>query len=32
LGAWQYGRIEARMQIPRGQGLWPAFWLLCAYG
>ena len=27
-GAWQYGRIEARIQIPRGQGLWPAFWLL----
>jgi beta-glucanase (GH16 family) len=28
LGAWQYGRIEARIQIPRGQGLWPAFWML----
>ncbi len=28
LGAWQYGRVEARMQIPRGQGLWPAFWML----
>src|SRR5947207_1952728 len=28
LGAWKYGRIEARMQIPRGQGLWPAFWML----
>jgi beta-glucanase (GH16 family) len=23
-----YGRFEARMQIPRGQGLWPAFWML----
>jgi beta-glucanase (GH16 family) len=23
-----YGRIEARMKIPYGQGLWPAFWLL----
>ena len=28
LGAWRYGRIEARVQIPRGQGLWPAFWML----
>ena len=26
--AWRYGRIEARIQIPRGQGVWPAFWLL----
>ena len=24
----QYGRIEGRMKIPRGQGLWPAFWIL----
>lgn len=24
----QYGRIEARMQIPVGQGYWPAFWML----
>ncbi|WP_307789219.1 RICIN domain-containing protein [Glycomyces salinus] len=24
----QYGRFEARMQIPRGQGIWPAFWML----
>ena len=23
-----YGRFEARMKIPRGQGLWPAFWML----
>src|SRR6266487_370202 len=28
LGAWRYGRVEARIQIPRGQGLWPAFWML----
>ena len=28
LVAWKYGRIEARIQIPRGQGLWPAFWML----
>ncbi|GAA3807143.1 hydrolase [Cellulomonas soli] len=24
----QYGRIEASIQIPRGQGIWPAFWML----
>jgi beta-glucanase (GH16 family) len=23
-----YGRIEARMKIPEGQGMWPAFWML----
>ncbi|MEO0347017.1 MAG: glycoside hydrolase family 16 protein [Pseudomonadota bacterium] len=26
--AFRYGRIEARMKLPAGQGLWPAFWLL----
>jgi beta-glucanase (GH16 family) len=25
-----YGRFEARLQIPRGQGMWPAFWMLGA--
>lgn len=25
---FKYGRIEARIKIPEGQGLWPAFWLL----
>lgn len=24
----QYGRIEARMRLPFGQGMWPAFWML----
>lgn len=28
--AWTYGRIEARLKIPRGQGIWPAFWMLGA--
>ncbi|MEM9385633.1 MAG: glycoside hydrolase family 16 protein [Pseudomonadota bacterium] len=26
--AVRYGRIEARMKLPAGQGIWPAFWLL----
>ena len=25
-----HGRYEARIQVPRGQGIWPAFWLLGA--
>ena len=28
LQAWTYGRIEARIQLPQGQGIWPAFWML----
>ncbi len=24
----KYGRFAARIKIPRGQGLWPAFWML----
>jgi beta-glucanase (GH16 family) len=30
LSAFTYGRIEARIQIPYGQGIWPAFWMLGA--
>lgn len=26
--AVRYGRIEARMRLPAGQGLWPAFWMM----
>jgi beta-glucanase (GH16 family) len=26
--AFKYGRIEARIKLPYGQGLWPAFWML----
>ncbi len=28
--SFQYGRIEGRMKLPRGRGLWPAFWMLGA--
>lgn len=27
---FQYGRIEASMKLPRGEGTWPAFWMLGA--
>ena len=26
--SFQYGRIEARIQMPAGEGVWPAFWML----
>jgi beta-glucanase (GH16 family) len=25
---FQYGRLEARIRMPKGDGTWPAFWLL----
>ncbi len=28
LKTFQYGRIEARIKIAAGQGIWPAFWML----
>ena len=30
LFAQAYGRFEARIKLPRGQGMWPAFWMLGA--
>ena len=26
--SWTYGRIEARIKVPKGQGIWPAFWMM----
>src|SRR5690242_11677650 len=26
----EYGKIEARIKLPAGQGIWPAFWMLGA--
>lgn len=26
--AWKYGKVEARLKLPRGSGLWPAFWMI----
>lgn len=28
IAAFTYGRIEARIKVPFGQGIWPAFWML----
>jgi len=25
---WRFGRIAARIQLPYGRGVWPAFWML----
>ncbi|WP_306205075.1 discoidin domain-containing protein [Actinoplanes sp. RD1] len=25
---FQYGRVEARIKVPKGNGLWPAFWMM----
>ena len=27
-GNWQYGMVMARIKIPFGHGVWPAFWML----
>jgi beta-glucanase (GH16 family) len=28
LQSWKYGKIAARMRLPYGQGIWPAFWMM----
>ena len=28
LADWKFGRIEARARLPKGQGIWPAIWML----
>jgi len=28
LASWTYGRFEARIKLPQGQGTWPAFWMM----
>lgn len=28
--AWKYGKIVAKIKLPEGEGIWPAFWMLGA--
>ncbi len=28
--AWKYAKISAKIKLPEGQGIWPAFWMLGA--
>ena len=28
LHSWTYGKVEAYIKLPSGQGMWPAFWML----
>jgi len=30
-GDWKYGRLEIRARMPRGQGIWPAIWMMPTY-
>src|SRR5262249_29115542 len=27
-GDWRYGRFDIRARLPRGQGIWPALWMM----
>jgi len=27
-GDWRYGKMEASIKLPFGQGIWPAFWMM----
>jgi beta-glucanase (GH16 family) len=27
-GDWKYGRMEARIKLVKGKGMWPAFWMM----
>ncbi len=28
LQSWNYGKVAARIKLPFGQGIWPAFWMM----
>ncbi len=30
--SWTFGRIEMRAKLPKGRGVWPAFWTVGAFG
>lgn len=30
-GDWRYGKMEASIKLPVGQGIWPAFWMMPSY-
>ena len=32
LFSFQYGKVEVRAKLPKGQGIWPAIWTLGAHG